>query len=464
MQAILTHLTHLLGEAGIVRAAADKAPYLREWRGRLEGDSTAVLLPKSTAEVAAVVRLCVQHGICLVPQGGNTGLVGGSVALKQQNSLLLSLKRLNRLRAVDAANFSLVAEAGCVLAAVQQAAAEAGRFFPLQLGSQGSATVGGLIATNAGGTMTLRYGNMRAQVLGLEVVLADGSIWHGLRGLRKNNSGYDLKQCFIGSEGTLGIITAACLTLVNPPRHPRTAILACASPQQALAVLGVLHADLAAFELMPQLAIQTATTHSTGHSTGHSPSCRNPFTTPYPWLALVETHNIALEPALATLLEKNLILDAVLAEDSVEAAQFWQLREAIVAAQKQLGASLKHDIAVPVSAIPAFLDAAARVVEETIPGARLYAFGHVGDGNIHCNISQPVAMCAAAFTAQREAMAMLLHDLALQHGGSISAEHGIGRFKREEFHRTVAPVELAMMRQVKQSLDPKGIFNPGVLF
>jgi FAD/FMN-containing dehydrogenase len=328
----------------------------------------------------------------------------------------------------------------------------------MTLASEGSASIGGLIATNAGGSFTLRYGNMREQVLGLEAVMADGSVINDLRSLRKNNTGYDLKQLLAGSEGTLGIITAATLKLLPKPQKIETALIALTSPEQAIKALGVLREatgdHLAAFELMPRIAIESAVKFV---------NQREPFASASPWVALVETHDGALEPALARLMEKNLAADAVLAQSEAQKRSFWALREAIVEAQKHLGASLKHDLAVPVGKIAEFIAKGADVVEKTIPGTRVYAFGHVGDGNIHFNLSQPEAMNKDAFTAKREVMAAALHDLVLTLGGSISAEHGIGRFKREEFLRTTEPTQIAAMRKIKAALDPENILNPGVL-
>lgn len=462
----LNALNNLLGPKGFLQSAEDKAPFLHEWRGRLTGESAAILLPASTGEVAEIVKLCAAHQTPLVPQGGNTGLVGASVPLKEHDSLLLSLKRMNHVRSMDAADFSMVAEAGCTLAFVQETASEANRFIGMTLASEGSATVGGLIATNAGGSMTLRYGNMREQVLGLEVVLADGSIWDGLRKLRKNNSGYDIRQNFISSEGTLGIITAACLKLYPKPATRETAIIAFDNLPQAIAAFVRLREAtqdlLAAFELMPEIAVRSAV--------AHIPNQRAPFTKNHPWMALIETHASGTREApmlpaiLERLLEKAEITDAVLAEKHGDAEAFWHLRETIVEAQRHLGASLKHDIAVPISQMARFIAEAQKLTQQLIPGARPYAFGHVGDGNVHFNISQPEAMAADAFTAQREKMAQQLNDLAISLGGSISAEHGIGRFRRDEFYRTVAAEELRMMQKIKCTLDPQNLFNPGVIF
>lgn len=466
MNDVIKKLTALLGPSGILTEPSDKEAYLHEWRGRIQSKSPAVLLPKNTLEVSEIVKLCAAHNTPLVPQSGNTGLVGASVPSEDNSSLCISLKRLNKIRSFDAADFSMVAEAGCILQTVQEAAFAQNRLFAMTLASQGSACVGGLAATNAGGSYTLRYGNMREQILGLEVVLPDGSIWNGLRSLRKNNSGYDLKQLLIGSEGTLGIITAATLKLLPKPERVETALIALASPQAAIDVLGKLRSasqdTLAAFELMPRLAIDSAVKHC---------NARTPFDDAdnYEWIALIETHvtsagGESLSSILEPFLEKSLIQNAAIAESIAQNREFWALREAIVEAQNRMGASLKHDISIPISQMPACIDQGSRLVEKLVPGARPYTFGHIGDGNIHFNISQPEGSDKDAFIAKRELVASALHDLVISIGGSISAEHGIGRFKKAEFHRTISPIELQTMRSIKQTLDPKGIMNPGVLF
>ncbi|HVY13104.1 MAG TPA: FAD-binding oxidoreductase [Alphaproteobacteria bacterium] len=458
---LLDEFAAITGPKGIIRDAAEMQPYMKEWRGRVMGQSPCVLLPENTQQVAAMVKLCAKHKIPLVPQGGNTGLVGAGVPTADGSMITLSLKRLNKIRTVDADDFSMVAEAGCVLTTAKEAAVQKNRLLAMTLPSEGSASIGGLIATNAGGAYTLGYGNMREQVLGLEAVLADGSIVSELRSLRKNNSGYDLKQWLIGSEGTLGIITAATLKLLPQPGCVEAALIAlpdAKSAIQALSLLRELTGDrLAAFELMPQLAIESAVRFV--------PQQRAPFNKSFPYLALIEAHANApvLEQALEALLDKKMVMDAVPGESDTQIAGFWRLREAVVEAQRHLGASLKHDLSVPVGRMAEFLEKGALVAEKLVPGVRVYAFGHVGDGNIHFNLSQPEKMDADNFTARRENVALALHDLAISLGGSISAEHGIGRFKREEFHRTAQPAHLAMMRDVKRALDPDNILNPGAL-
>lgn len=460
---ILDEFVALLGESGVLHDDAAKVPFMAEWRGRLQGKTAAVLLPQNAAQVAEIVKLCRKHKTALAPQGGNTGLVGASIPVAGNPALCLSLKRMNKIRNLDTADFSMVAEAGCILQNVQEAALNEGRFFPMTLASEGSATIGGLVATNAGGSLTIRYGNMREQILGMEAVLPDGTLWNGLRSLRKNNSGYDMKQLLIGSEGTLGIITAVCLRLLPKPAERKTAMIALASPEAAIAALSALREKtgdtIAAFELMPQIAIDSAVKFL---------GEKKPFAKDHPWAALIETHesdsDTRLETALAQLIEQGVLLDTALAKNVSDRQALWTLREAIVEAQKRLGASLKHDIAVPVGQMTRFIAEGSKLVEKTIPGARVYAFGHAGDGNIHFNLSQPEGGDEAAFLARRDSMAAALHDLALKLGGSISAEHGIGRFKRAEFLRTAALGEIEAMRKIKKALDPDNILNPGVLF
>lgn len=462
MNDFLQTCSMVVGPNAILTADADKQPYLREWRGRMISKSPAVLMPKNTIEVSELVRLCATHKIPLVPQGGNTGLVGASVPDETNTAICISLKRMNAIRSIDPADFSLVAEAGCILQTVQETADAQDRLFAMTLASQGSATIGGLCATNAGGSFTLRYGNMREQILGLEAVLPNGEIWNGLRSLRKNNMGYDLKHVFIGSEGTLGIITAATLKLWPKPQRVETALIALTSPAQAIDVLAKLRFmtqdTLCAFELMPHIAIDAAQTFC---------NQRKPFDAQ--WTALIETHasssqQTMLSDALTILLDKNVIQNAVIGQTQDHGRRFWALREAIVEAQSHLGASLKHDISVPVGQIAACIEKGSTLIEQIIPSARPYPFGHVGDGNIHFNISQPEGMDQETFVSKRNTVASALHDLVIELGGSISAEHGIGRFKKNEFHRTISAPELNMMRSIKHTLDPLGIMNPDVLF
>jgi len=455
----------VVGPAGVIDDARDLEPFLIEERGRYRGRTPFVVRPASTEEVAAVVRLCAEAGVPIVPQGGNTSLVGGSIPFEQGDEVVVNLGRMNRIRAVDADNFTMTVEAGCVLAQIQNAAAEIDRLFPLSLGAEGSCQIGGNLSTNAGGVQVLRYGNARDLVLGLEVVLPDGRVWDGLRGLRKDNTGYDLKHLFLGGEGTLGIITAAVLKLYARPREVVTAMVAVPSPDEALKLLGVLRAasgeGVTSFELMPRIGIEFACRHVEG--------CRDPFTEPHPWYLLIELFGgreggglrEALEEALAAAFEAGGAADAVLAETEAQRAGLWRIREGLVEAQKSEGGSIKHDVAVPVSRVPDFLREAQALVERLVPGVRPVPFGHLGDGNIHFNLSQPVGADRAAFLDRWEAVNEAVHDLVQSYQGSISAEHGVGRMKVAEIRHRKSPVEIDLMERVKRALDPHGIMNPG---
>lgn len=463
----LARLREIVGPPGWIDDPSDMAPYLHEERERFTGAALAVLRPDRPEQVADIVRTAGSAGIRIVPQGGNTGLVGASVAYPGERAVILSLSRLNRIREIDPLDFTATVEAGCVLATLHAAAAAEDRMFPLSLGSEGSATVGGLLSTNAGGTMTIRYGNMRDLVLGLEVVLADGSLWNGLRRLRKNNTGYDLKHLFIGGEGTLGIVTAATLKLFPQPRETETGFVAVRDPEAAIILLSRLRAAtgdaVTAFELIPRRGLEFALRHV--------PGTIDPLSEPFPWYILVEaTSGVggdflrhALEEGLAAAAEAGLVLDATFADSGARRDSLWFIREAIVQAQRHEGGSIKHDVSVPVSRIPELIDRASRAVEAAFPGVRPVPFGHVGDGNIHFNVSQPQGADKAAYLAQWEAMNRLVHDIVLSLDGSISAEHGIGRFKLEELARTKSPVELGLMRRVKSALDPGNVMNPGVI-
>ncbi len=459
---ILDAFAAITGPEGCLRDDAAMAPYMREERGRVTGRSPCVLLPQNTAQVAKIVGLCALHRIPLVPQGGKTGLAGAGVSTPDGDMLTLNLSRMNAIHAVDSANFSMRAEAGCTLANARKAAEEKNRFLAMSFAAEGAASVGGAIATNAGGSFTPLYGPMRAQILGIEAVMADGSVFRDLRGLRKNNSGYDMRNLLCGSEGTLGIITAASLALRPLPAVIETALAGFAGIGKAVEALGALREKsgdgLAAFEIMPRLAVESAV---------HYGNQREPFAQHFPWTALIELHGAdgqaRLETALDSLVKENMAADAALAKNVAEAKAFWQLREAVIRAQKNLGASLKHDVALPLNEMADFLARAAELVEKTIPGARPYVFGHLGDGSLHYNISMPEDGSPAAFLARRDEMAVALHDLVLGHGGSINAEHGIGRFKREEFLRTTPPANIALMRRIKAALDPGNILNPGAV-
>jgi len=463
---LLARLATIVGGANLLAATADVAPYVTDWRGRYRGAALAVVRPSSTAEVAAVVRACAEAGAPVVPQGGNTGLCGGATPRERGDEVVVSLARMNRVRSVDADNATLTVEAGATLAAVQAAAQEAGLAFPLSLASEGSCTIGGNLATNAGGTAVLRYGNARALVLGVEVVLADGSVLDLQRSLRKDNTGYDLKQLFIGAEGTLGVLTAAVLALHAAPRTRTTALAALASVSDAVLLLRrakqALGDRLTGFELMSDVAL--------GLARKHHPGAPDPLPG-HPWYALLQADDSAEDPRLAERVEAMLAdaiergeaRDAAVARSGAQAAAMWSARENISEAQQREGPNLKHDIALPVSAIPDFLDEAERKLATAFPGVRFVVFGHLGDGNLHYNLSAPGGTDHASFIAPAnlERAQRIVHDLVAARGGSISAEHGIGQLKRAELVRTKAPLEIAVMKRIKAALDPAGILNPG---
>ncbi len=454
----LDRLKQAAGPAGFSEDANEIAPHLTEWRGKYTGHTPLLLKPGTTAEVSAVLTICHETGTKVVPQGGNTGLVGGQIPF--HGEVLLSTKRLNKVRAVDPHAPALVAEAGVTLSGVQQAAQGAGLFFPLSLASEGSCTIGGNISTNAGGTHVIRYGMTRALVLGLEVVLADGRILDLLRLLPKDNTGYDLKQLFIGAEGTLGVVTAAALKLFPQPRSRAVGFAAVSSPAAALALLGQMQARtgglVSAFELIPRVALELVTAHIAG--------CRDPLAAPSPWYVLVEaTAGEGVD--LQSLFENGLMNadDAVVAASEAQGAALWALRENISEAQKKEGASIKHDIAVPVARVPDFLKAAVPEVLKLAPGARPVSFGHLGDGNLHFNFQSPRPGDDKPFLALWEEMQLVVHDMVHHFGGSISAEHGIGVMKRDALPRYKSHEDLDAMRALKNAFDPKDILNPGKL-
>jgi D-lactate dehydrogenase (cytochrome) len=461
----LERLRALLGERGFIADAATMAPYLLEERGSYQGAARAVLRPTSTAEVAEIVKLCVAAQVPIFPQGGNTGLSGGAVPWEDGKGVVLSLGRMNKVRDIDPIDYSITVEAGCILAEVQKAAEAVDRLFPLSLGAEGSCQIGGNISTNAGGIAVLRYGNMRALVLGLEVVLPDGRVWHGLRALRKDNTGYDLKQLFIGGEGTLGIVTAATLRLFPLPKGIETAFLGLSRVEDAMELFSRARMasgdQLTAFELISRFGIDMALKHV--------PGIIDPLQTKFPWYVLVEMSSSeaqsglkeTLEQFLSEVMEKGLVKDGVIATSSAQAKDLWRIREGLVEAQKHEGGSIKHDISVPVSKVAHFILDANKAIAERLPGIRPNAFGHVGDGNIHYNIHQPVAADTKVFVARREEFNRIVHDIAVGLNGSISAEHGIGRLKVEELAHYKPPIELELMRRVKAALDPDGIMNPG---
>ncbi|MFH1872986.1 MAG: FAD-binding oxidoreductase [Pseudomonadota bacterium] len=463
MNALIAELQELLGERHVLTAVDDIAPFCTDWRGRYTGSALGVALPGTVQEVAAVVRACAAAGTAIVPQGGNTGLCGGATPVGGE--LVVCLRRLNRIRAVDADNNSITVEAGCTLQAVQEAALDADRLFPLSLAAEGSATIGGNLSTNAGGVQVLRYGNARELTLGVEVVLADGRIWDGLRGLRKDNTGYDLKHLFIGAEGTLGLITAATLKLFPRPRTHATAWVALPDPAAAVRLLGRLRDaagdNVTAFEIVGRAALDLVLEHI--------PNARDPLAGKPRWQVLIELSGarddlgVTLEQALQAAAEAGVIDDAVLAASEAQAAALWALRENVSEAQKIEGVSIKHDIAVPVSRIAEFIARADAALQVAFPEVRIVCFGHIGDGNLHYNQSRSDAQSNADFIAQTGAVNRIVHDLVHQLGGSISAEHGLGQLKREEVLRYKSGTEMDLMRALKQALDPRGLMNPGKL-
>ncbi len=464
-QALIAALGAALGAGGMLTDSADTAPYATDWRGLYHGSTAAVLRPASTAEVAECVRLCAAAHVPLVPQGGNTSMVGGAVPAEDGSQLVLSLSRLARVRALDPLDLTLTIEAGVTLKAAQEAAEAARCLLPLSIASEGTAEIGGVLATNAGGNNTLRYGNARDRVLGLEVVLADGSIWDGLRRLRKDNTGYCLRQLFIGSEGTLGIITAAVLRLEPAPAERIAAFAALPSPEAALALLRRLRhhdaAALVAFEYMSAAGLALVL--------AHIPGTRLPLAEKAPHYALIELASsrpdaglaAGLETVLAAAMEAGEVTDAAVSASEAQRASFWRLREEHSEAQRLAGASVKNDVSVPVPAIPEFLARAAAAGAAVVPGIRVVPFGHLGDGNIHFNFVQPEGMAAAAFLAASEALMDAVNEVVHDLGGSFSAEHGIGRLKPAMLASWRAGPELALMRRIKAALDPDCLLNPG---
>ena len=461
----LQRLKEIVGEKGYVDAEADMAPHLVERRELFRGRAAAVLKPATTEEVSAIMRVAHEAGVHVVPQGGNTGLVGGQVPDGSGEEIVLNLSRMNRVRALDAANNTLTVDAGVTLAAAQDAAAQADRLFPLSLASEGSCQIGGNLATNAGGTQVLRYGNARDLVLGLEVVLANGDVWDGLTGLRKDNTGYDLRHLFMGSEGTLGIITGAVLKLFPRPQSVETAFAAVPDVAAAVKLLRIADAlsggQVSTFELVPRIGVEFVVAHLEGAS--------DPLPDVSPWYVLVEmtagtkVAGLAetMEAALAEGLEQGLVTDAAVAQSEAQRADFWRLREALSDVQREEGGSIKHDVSVPVSRMADFIARASEAVTARLPGVRPVPFGHIGDGNVHFNLSQPVGADKAAFLALWSEMNGIVHGIVREMGGSISAEHGVGQLKRDEIAATKSPVEMEMMRALKKALDPRGVLNPG---
>lgn len=463
--ATLRALSEILGPDGIVTDAADVAPFLADHRGLYQGRALAVILPRSVEQISRVVRLCNERRIGVVPQGGNTGYCGGATPDESGDQIVVALRRLNRIRDVDALNYSLIAEAGCILADVQRAADDVERFFPLSLGSEGSCQIGGNLSTNAGGLSVLRYGMMRDLVLGLEVVLADGRVLSSLSALRKDNTGYDVKSLFLGAEGTLGIITAASLKLFPKLRSAATAFAAIPDVRSAVDLLARLREGsgdrVSSFELIPRIGVELTTRHIAGVT--------DPLQQPHPWYVLCELSSARaadpldgiMEEALGGALEAGLVLDAALARNERERAALWKIRETLPEAQRIDGASLKHDISVTITALPDFVARASGWVQQHVPDGRLVVYGHVGDGNLHFNLNQARGADRNTFLAREPAIRRAIHDLLRELGGSFSAEHGIGKLKIGELELYASPVELDLMRAIKKALDPNGVLNPG---
>jgi FAD/FMN-containing dehydrogenase len=465
MTDFLKDLAAIVGESNVLTSTEDVAPYLRDHRGRFEGRARAVVRPGSTTELAAVVAACSAARVPMVPQGGNTGLCGGATPDEGGEALVVALARMKRIRAIDLENDTITVEAGCTLVEVQAAAAEVGRLYPLSLASEGSCQVGGNLSTNAGGVHVLRYGNAREMVLGLEVVLPDGRVWDGLRGLRKDNTGYDLKHLFIGAEGTLGFIAAAVLKLFPRPKTRAVAWIAVPDVERAVRLLGQVRAGagerLIAFELISRATLEIVLRQI--------PGSHDPLPGASPWVVLMELADSDANADLAALIERilapvlmaNDATDAAIASSEAQAQALWALRENASEAQKREGVSIKHDVSVPVSRIPEFIARAGAALEQAFPGIRIAAFGHVGDGNLHYNCSMADPAANKALVARQSEVNRVVHDIVHALKGSISAEHGLGQLKREEITHYKAALELDLMRSIKQSFDPFGLMNPG---
>jgi FAD/FMN-containing dehydrogenase len=453
----------------VLTAIDDMAPHLIDWRKRMRGHALAVVMPETTESVAAVIRWCLEHRVAIVPQGGNTGLSGGSVPDDTGRSIVLSLAKMKSIRGLDPINNTITVEAGCILQQIQEAASKAGRFFPLSLAAEGSCTIGGNLSTNAGGVQVLRFGNARDLCLGLEVVTADGDIWNGLRGLRKDNTGYDLRDLFIGAEGTLGVITAAVLKLYPAAASRRCALIGLESTEQALALLslaqGQIGDSLTGFELLSDFCIELVTRHFA--------DCRRPLQEHYPWYVLLELSSAqsdaqagqALESLLAQAIDQGLAKDAAISETMAQFKAIWALRENVSEAQAAEGKNIKHDISVPISEIPRFIRETDAALQKAHPGIRMVCFGHLGDGNLHYNVSPPLALSDKAhedaFLQLQPSINQITHDAVAAFGGSVSAEHGLGTLRRDEAARYKSAVEIKLMQRIKVAFDPLGLMNPG---
>lgn len=465
MNATLTPIADILGTESVLTNATDVEPYLTDHRHLYHGRALAVAVPRTVEQVSRLLAYCNENRVDVVPHAGNTSYCGGATPDESGQQIVLSLKRLNKIRSVDPLNYSLIAEAGCILADVQRAADDAGRLFPLSLGSEGTCQIGGNLSTNAGGTAVLRYGMMRDLVLGLEVVLADGRLLSTLGVLRKDNTGYDIKSLFLGAEGTLGVITAASLKLFSKVRSTATAFAAVPSVQAAVELLSQLREAsgdrISSFELIPRIGIEL--------TTQHIPGVREPLSQKHEWHVLVEVTssraneelNELLTEALAAAFEANRVLDAVVAQNERERQALWKIRETIPEAQRIDGASLKHDISLPITSLPEFVATAGDWIRANVPDGRLVAYGHVGDGNLHFNLNQAPGSSAETFLAREASIKRVIHDMVRDFGGSFSAEHGIGMLKVGELERYGSPVELDLMRAVKHAFDPNGILNRG---
>ncbi len=457
-------LAQVVGPAAVLTEPSDTEPHSTDWRGQYRGRAALVVKPGTAQEVAQVVAILAGAGVGIVPQAGNTSLCGASVPDASGTQVVLNVSRLNKVRAIDLENDTITVEAGCILAELQRVAEEADRFFPLSLAAEGTCEIGGNISTNAGGTQVLRYGNMREQVLGLEVVLPDGQLWDGLRGLRKDNTGYDLKHLFIGAEGTLGIVTAAVLKLYPRPRAIATAFVAVPGPAECISLLGAMRGSvgerLTGFEIVSRRCLDLVVKNVPGST--------DPFATPHPWYALVECYDSGeaaalaerMEAALASAFESGFATDAVMASSEQQRRALWALRENVAEAQKKEGDSVKHDVSVPVSRVAELISAGSEELERAFPGARVVAFGHAGDGNIHWNLFPPPGEQASVGPWSKRVNA-LAYDIVHRLHGSISAEHGIGVLKRDSLPKYKSALELELMRALKRTLDPRGIMNPG---